>query len=46
MSDTTHAVTELKTGASNTTIAKKDVDQLGGSVRWHEQQHLVSAVPR
>lgn len=39
MSDTTHAVTELKTGASGSTIAKKDVDQLGGSVRWHEQQH-------
>lgn len=39
LSDATHAVTELKTGASGDSIAKKDVDQLGGSVRWHDQQH-------
>jgi hypothetical protein len=28
------AVTELKTGRTTATIAKKDMDQLGGSVRW------------
>jgi hypothetical protein len=28
------AVTELKTGCVTDTIAKKDMDQLGGSVRW------------
>lgn len=28
------AVIELKTGCCTTTIAKKDMDQLGGSVRW------------
>ncbi|MFK0025685.1 DEAD/DEAH box helicase family protein [Streptomyces sp. NPDC090798] len=29
-----HAVCELKTGCVTDTIAKKDMDQLGGSVRW------------
>ena len=33
-----HAVTELKTGCTTTTIAKKDLDQLGGSVRWDQEQ--------
>ncbi|MGP4091906.1 hypothetical protein [Streptomyces sp. KR55] len=28
------AVIELKTGCVTDTIAKKDVDQLGGSIRW------------
>ncbi|SDP61554.1 Replicative superfamily II helicase [Streptomyces sp. cf386] len=28
------AVVELKTGCTTDTIAKKDMDQLGGSVRW------------
>ncbi|AIR96042.1 hypothetical protein [Streptomyces glaucescens] len=28
------AVTELKTGCTTATITKKDMDQLGGSVRW------------
>jgi hypothetical protein len=28
------AVIELKTGCTTATIAKKDMDQLGGSVRW------------
>ncbi|MGA5121537.1 hypothetical protein [Streptomyces pseudogriseolus] len=28
------AVIELKTGCTTDTIAKKDMDQLGGSVRW------------
>lgn len=30
---------ELKTGCTTTTIAKKDLDQLGGSVRWDQEQH-------
>ncbi|WP_200215620.1 DEAD/DEAH box helicase [Micromonospora coerulea] len=34
-----HAVIELKTGCTTTTIAKKDLDQLGGSVRWDKEQH-------
>jgi hypothetical protein len=33
-----HAVTELKTGATTSTISKHDLDQLGGSIRW-DQQH-------
>ncbi|WP_174190056.1 DEAD/DEAH box helicase family protein [Nocardia barduliensis] len=38
--DTTrHAVIELKTGRSTATIAKKDADQLGGSVRWDRQEY-------
>ena len=34
-----HAVTELKTGCTNNLIAKKDLDQLGGSVRWDQEQY-------
>ncbi|TJZ95651.1 DEAD/DEAH box helicase [Actinacidiphila oryziradicis] len=34
-----HAVTELKTGCTTDTIVKKDLDQLGGSVRWDQEQH-------
>jgi hypothetical protein len=34
-----HAVTELKTGCTTAVIAKKDLDQLGGSVRWDQEQH-------
>lgn len=35
-----HVVVELKTGCTTaTTIAKKDLDQLGGSVRWDQEQH-------
>jgi hypothetical protein len=30
-------VTELKTGCTTSTIAKKDLDQLGGSVRWDQK---------
>jgi hypothetical protein len=41
-----HAVTELKTGCSGLTIAKKDLDQLGGSVRWdHEQYPAARPMP-
>jgi hypothetical protein len=37
LSATQHAVIELKTGVqlTSTGIAKKDADQLGGSVRWN-----------
>ncbi|ODU05876.1 MAG: DEAD/DEAH box helicase [Pseudonocardia sp. SCN 72-86] len=34
-----HAVTELKTGCTTDTIVKKDLDQLGGSVRWDQNLH-------
>ncbi|MGA5819890.1 DEAD/DEAH box helicase [Kitasatospora sp. NPDC094028] len=34
LSDERHAVIELKTGCGTDTIAKSDLDQLGGSVRW------------
>ena len=35
-----HAVVELKTGCTTaTTIAKKDLDQLGGSIRWDQEQY-------
>ncbi|WP_043732515.1 DEAD/DEAH box helicase family protein [Nocardia asiatica] len=34
-----HAVIELKTGCSTDTIAKKDADQLGGSVRWDQKEY-------
>lgn len=34
-----HAVIELKTGCTTETIAKKEVDQLGGSVRWDREQY-------
>jgi hypothetical protein len=41
-----HAVIELKTGATTATIAKKYIDQLGGSVRWDTDQHPgVKALP-
>jgi hypothetical protein len=41
-----HAVIELKTGCTTATIARKDVDQLGGSVRWDQEQHPdVASVP-
>jgi hypothetical protein len=46
LSRTRHAVIELKTGSQGRRIAKKDVDQLGGSVRWHEDNYDgVTAVP-
>ncbi|MFG2651182.1 DEAD/DEAH box helicase family protein [Streptomyces sp. NPDC048436] len=34
LSATQQAVVELKTGCTTGTIAKKDMDQLGGSIRW------------
>ncbi|MFF4924243.1 DEAD/DEAH box helicase [Kitasatospora sp. NPDC001261] len=34
LSDERHAVIELKTGCTTGSIAKSDLDQLGGSVRW------------
>ena len=34
-----HAVVELKTGCTTATIVKKDIDQLGGSVRWDQEHH-------
>ncbi len=41
-----HAVIELKTGCTTATIAKKDLDQLGGSVRWdHEQNPGATLLP-
>ena len=41
-----HAVTELKTGCVTNTIAKKDLDQLGGSVRWDQEQSPgVTSIP-
>jgi hypothetical protein len=41
-----HAVTELKTGCTTTVIAKKDLDQLGGSVRWDLEHYPgVQSVP-
>ncbi|WP_199546370.1 DEAD/DEAH box helicase [Streptomyces sp. N35] len=40
------AVIELKTGCVTDTIAKKDMDQLGGSVRWLNQHNPeVKALP-
>lgn len=39
LSSSAHAVIELKTGCTTDTIAKKDLDQLGGSVRWDAEQH-------
>lgn len=40
------AVIELKTGCTTDTIAKKDMDQLGGSVRWlNDHNPEVEAVP-
>jgi hypothetical protein len=41
-----HTVIELKTGCETDFIAKSDMDQLGGSVRWDEEHHPgVRAVP-
>lgn len=41
-----HAVIELKTGCTTDTIAKKDLDQLGGSVRWDQEQNPgVESIP-
>ncbi|MEU4494209.1 DEAD/DEAH box helicase [Streptomyces sp. NPDC023998] len=41
-----HAVIELKTGCTTATIAKSDLDQLGGSVRTQtEQDRDVRALP-
>lgn len=41
-----HAVTELKTGCTTDTIAKKDADQLGGSVRWDQDNYAdVKSLP-
>lgn len=34
-----HGVFELKTGATTDFIAKKDVDQLGGSLRWNQERN-------
>ncbi|MDP9868817.1 MULTISPECIES: hypothetical protein [Streptosporangium] len=34
LSDERHAVIELKTGRTTSTISKHDVDQLGGSALW------------
>ncbi|WP_327118764.1 DEAD/DEAH box helicase [Streptomyces sp. NBC_01341] len=31
-----HGIIELKTGCTTNSISKDDIDQLGGSVRWHE----------
>lgn len=40
------AVVELKTGCTTDTIAKKDMDQLGGSVRWlNEHNPEAEALP-
>lgn len=41
-----HGVFELKTGATTDVIAKKDVDQLGGSLRWNEEREpQVTSLP-
>ncbi|QHN31195.1 DEAD/DEAH box helicase [Gordonia amarae] len=41
-----HAVIELKTGCTTDTIVKKDVDQLGGSIRWNKEQNVgVQSIP-
>lgn len=34
-----HAVIELKTGSRAASISKHDLDQLGGSVRWHMENY-------
>ena len=33
-----HAVTEVKTGRTTSTIARKDLDQAGGGLRWDRKQ--------
>ncbi|MGP3974458.1 DEAD/DEAH box helicase [Streptomyces sp. 8N114] len=46
LSATRQAVTELKTGCVTDTIAKKDINQLGGSVRWlNDHNPEVEALP-
>lgn len=46
LSTAQQAVIELKTGSSSTTIAKDDMDQLGGSVRWLGDHNAeVTALP-
>lgn len=46
LSATRQAVCELKTGCATNTIAKKDMDQLGGSVRWlNDHNAEVEALP-
>lgn len=46
LSATRQAVTELKTGCATDTIAKKDMDQLGGSIRWFNDHNAeVEALP-
>lgn len=41
-----HAVVELKTGSITDRISKKDLDQLGGSIRWDQEQYPgVTAIP-
>lgn len=46
MASTRDAVVELKTGCTTDSISKKDLDQLGGSVRWSSEQHPeATAVP-
>jgi hypothetical protein len=37
LSDVRHGVTKLNTGCTTSTIAKKDLYQLGGSVRWDQE---------
>ncbi|HRC12389.1 MAG TPA: helicase C-terminal domain-containing protein [Dermatophilaceae bacterium] len=37
-SDGNHLVIEVKSGAEAALISKRDINQLGGSVRWAEQQ--------
>ena len=39
LATTRHAVIELKTGCTTDTIAKSDLDQLGGSVRWDQKTY-------
>ncbi|WP_254391027.1 hypothetical protein [Streptomyces sp. AC550_RSS872] len=46
LSATRQAVIELKTGCVTDTIAKKDADQLGGSIRWlNKHNPEVKALP-
>jgi hypothetical protein len=41
-----HAVIEMKTGCTTATIAKKDIDQLGGSIRWDQDNHPgITSIP-
>ncbi|MGP3978312.1 hypothetical protein ACTWQF_30770 [Streptomyces sp. 8N114] len=46
LSPARQAVTELKTGCVTDTIAKKDINQLGGSVRWfNDHNREAKALP-